>query len=728
MDHTIAVVGNPNVGKSTLFNALTGLSQVTGNYPGVTVERKSGRMRVDTRTYHLIDLPGTYSLAARSPDEMIVVDVLLGRQPGERPVDAVVAVMDASNLERNLYLVSQLRELNLPLVVALNMMDVARKRGLLIDVQALSDHLGVPVVAICAHRREGVPALKDALDRVVREHTVPAAVSLPYPPAFQTELEGIEEDLRERQDALGHAAPRLEAIRVLVDRDGYIERQLGVRLNGSWAAQLETRRQRASADEALSEVETRARYSWIASIAADVVERPAHHVETFSDRIDALLTNRFWGGLVFAVLMAAVFQAIYTWSAPFMDLIDQGFGALGEAVRARMSEGVLTSLLVDGVIAGVGSVVVFVPQILILTFFIALLEDLGYMARAAFLMDKLFSKCGLSGQCFIPLLSSFACAIPGVMATRIIGERRDRLATMLIAPLMSCSARLPVYTVLIGAFIPNKPILGNFIGLQGLTLLALYALGVAVAVPMAWLLKKTLLRGETPPFLLELPSYKCPQFRVVLQRVWTQGLEFLRKAGTTICAITILVWALGYFPRSEEIQQRYEGLRAETVATVPAGDVRDEALATLDRDEAGENLRHSYLARMGQVVEPVVTPLGWDWRIGMATLASFPAREIIIATLGTLFNLGADADGENFQTALAAATRPDGSPLFNIAVALSVMVFFALCCQCGATLVIIQRETQSWRWPLFTFGYMTVLAYVAAFVTYRAALALGLGA
>jgi ferrous iron transport protein B len=454
-------------------------------------------------------------------------------------------------------------------------------------------------------------------------------------------------------------------------------------------------------------------------------------ITTFSDKLDAVLTHKVYGAVVFALIMAIVFQAIYAWAEPLMQLTEAACAAVGEAAGAMLPEGMLRSLIVDGIIAGVGGVLVFLPQILILMMFIALLEDCGYMARAAFLMDKLLSRCGLSGQSFIPMLSSFACAIPGIMATRTIGNRRDRFTTILVAPLMSCSARLPVYTIMIAAFIPDRGLWwsNGIVNLQGLTLFAMYSLGIVVAVPVAWLLKRTLLRGDTPAFLLELPTYKWPQFRTVGQKVYRQGKEFVRRAGTIILAISIIVWALSYFPRSADITAQFDAERARLEAAELNELEREVRLREIDAQESGVHLRNSYFGRMGLAIEPVVRPLGWDWRIGMATIASFPAREVVVATLGTIFFLGSDVDesSESLKSVLRDAERPEGGRLFSIPVALSIMVFFALCCQCGATLAIIRRETRSIRWPVFTFAYMTTLAYVAALVTYQMTVWLGWG-
>ena len=721
----VAVVGNPNTGKSTLFTALAGVRQRVGNYPGVTVEKKTGHLRHEGQTFELIDLPGTYSLAPRSPDEMVTVDVLLGRSTGESPPDVVLSIVDASNLERNLFLASQVLALGLPTVVALNMIDLARDRRIEIDVPALAKRLGVPVVTIQANRREGLEELKASLARATNEQI--AARENPLPAEFQRQAREIGETLNASRT---EPMPHFLVERLLLDGGGYLEGEL---LNGDAVAATaklhSARAALASSGMPVSAVEAMARYDWIARTLNGIVRRPNVHEATRSDRIDAVLTHKLAGTLIFVVVMALLFSSIFIWADPLMGLVDSAIGSVAEFVEARMPDGALRSLVVDGVIGGVGSVLIFLPQILILFFFIALLEDCGYMARAAFLMDRLMAGVGLSGKSFIPLLSSFACAIPGIMATRTIENRRDRLATILVAPLMSCSARLPVYVILIGAFVPAERYLGGVLGLQGLTLLAMYAIGVVVAIGVAWLLKRTILRGETPPFVLELPSYKLPSLRNVLYRMAERGWSFIARAGTVIFAVTIVVWALAYYPRSDQqVADAIADQRAELAASTNSA----EELAAFDDPEHLERLsaslhqQYSYLGRAGQWIAPVVRPLGWDWRIGAAAIASFPAREVVMGVLGVIYQLGPDVDvGDASQQSRlgdklrAARWDNTGEPVYNLPVALSVMVFFALCAQCAATLAVIRRETNSWRWPVFTFVYMTVLAYVGALVTYQ---------
>lgn len=735
---TVALIGNPNTGKSTLFSALSGVQQRIGNYPGVTVEKKLGRMTHENRRWTLIDLPGTYSLAPRSLDEMVAVDVLLGRRGDVPAPDAVVCVVDANNLERNLYLVSQVLELGLPTVVALTMVDLARARGLEIDLDRLRGQLGVPVVAVQANRRLGLNDLKATLAETAAGE--PRTAASPFPEPFQNEVNQLEAALTSASDSANGEPrrgplPRYLVERLLLDTGGYIENHVLRTGDHELREQLGAARSRlAEAGLPVPSVEAMARYGWVGGVIEGVVSRPSDPKLTLGDRIDAVLTHRLWGSLLLALLMLLVFHSIFAWAEIPMNAIDSVIGAISGWVEANMAEGTLRSLIVDGVIAGVGAVVIFLPQIVILFLFLAILEDCGYLARAAYLMDRLMVRVGLSGKSFIPLLSSFACAIPGVMATRVIENRRDRLTTMLVAPLMSCSARLPVYTLMIAAFIPSTTILGGMLGVQGLTMFAMYLLGIIVAAVVALTLKRTLLRGAAPPFVMELPAYKWPSPRVVLLRVTERAWAFLYRAGTIIFAVTVIMWAALYYPRLDPgeatpllgEQARIEAALAEASAAGQAERVAEleEEQADLDSRLDGLQKRQSFLGRAGRLIEPVVTPLGWDWRIGSAVVASFPAREVVVATLGVIFDVGAEVEegeGSNrLRDALSNATwAGTDRKLFTIPVALSIMVFFALCAQCVSTLVVIRRETNSWSWPAFSFAYMTILAYLGALATYQ---------
>jgi ferrous iron transport protein B len=732
---TAALVGNPNTGKTTLFNALSGLRQRVGNYPGVTVETKKGQMTCGGQLFDVIDLPGTYSLAPRSPDEMVAVDVVLGSQKEEVRPDVVVSIVDASNLDRNLYLTTQALELGLPVVVALNMVDVAENQGIHIDAGRLSRQLGVPVVPIQANKGKGLDELRTAIARAALEHISPKGPS--FPEAFEREVGALRE-------TVGADTPNFLVRRLLLDVGGYTEKRLVNRLGPDGAATLKAARGRmAAAGCPTPGVEARTRYSWIREATAGCVQRPAKRFVTWTDRIDKVLTHKVWGTLVFLALMFLVFQSIFTWAKPLMDGIDYGKDVLTDWLRDIVPAGPFTSLLLDGVLKGVGSVLVFLPQILILFGFIAVLEDCGYMARAAFLMDKLMSRCGLSGKSFIPMLSSVACAVPGIMAARVIENRRDRLATILTAPLMSCSARLPVYVLLIGAFMspPRFPW-----WVSGLTMFLMYSIGLVVAPLVALSLKRTLLRGETPAFVMEMPLYKIPSVRTVLRRMYDSGMAFVVRAGTLILASMVLVWALLYFPRAEgpngqlydvhlaQLEDELKDLQKqkEAVGDVAPSELTDAVEAKEKEANAvqGEWQRQSVLGRMGLAIEPAVRPLGWDWKIGVAALASFPAREVVVGTLGVIYNegkvksddlLGADNVGETRLARAMQDAKWEGTdrPVFTTPTALSLMVFFALCCQCASTLAVIRRETRSWGWPAFTFVYMTVLAYIGALAVYQ---------
>ncbi len=724
----VALVGNPNTGKTTLFNALAGMRQRVGNYPGVTVETKKGRMTLGPRTFDLVDLPGTYSLAPRSPDEMVAVDLILGQQKGESRPDVVVSIVDAANLERNLYLTTQVLELGAPVVVALNMIDVAAAQGLRLDVPRLEQQLGVRVVPIQANKGAGLDRLKEAIAEVGRQGDKETrrqgdeAHRPQFPEAFEREAAALRDHLVSLSPCLLVSLSPFLVRRLLLDVGGYTERRFAERYDHDLGEYLRAARQRlAAAGCAVPAAEARARYGWIRQATAGCIHRPEKRPVTWTDRCDRLLTHKVWGMLVFLALMFVVFTSIFYLAQWPMDWIKAGQDWLADTLHDGLPPGPLTSLLVDGVVKGVGAVVVFLPQIIILFGFIAVLEDCGYMARAAFLMDKLMAWCGLSGKSFIPMLSSVACAVPGIMATRVIENRRDRLATILVAPLMSCSARLPVYTLLISAFLPAA-VFGWWV--PAVTMFAMYLIGIVVAPLVAFALKRTLLRGDTPVFVMEMPLYKWPSSKLVARRMLDSGRAFLRRAGTLIFASMVVVWALLYFPYTDTQGRSYEERIEE------AKDHPEEANRLL-----GEWKEHSLLGRMGKAIEPAVEPLGWDWRIGMAALASFPAREVVVGTLGIIYHTGkvesddlSDSEGEGaakagqLRGALIEATRdndPEHRKVFSVPVALSLMVFFALCCQCASTLAVIRRETNSWRWPLFTFTYMTVLAYAGALLVYQ---------
>ncbi|MEQ1852905.1 MAG: ferrous iron transport protein B [Chthoniobacteraceae bacterium] len=683
----IAIAGNPNTGKSTIFNALTGLHQKVGNYPGVTVEKKTGRFfGSHGEPMELLDLPGSYSLQARSPDEAVARDVLLNRQPDTPRPDAMIAVVDASNLERHLYVVAQFLELNIPVIVALNMTDVAEERGLAIDLMALRERLGVPVIPMIASRGHGLIELKQALSRpslqvsdrhaqlpiVLEREVAELARKLPCPPEVA----------------------RPEAMLLLSLEDDRLAASLIG--NTDLLSHLHEARKRlrlSGLDPVSAPVD--ARYAWVADICAVAVHRRGEDAGGLSgsDRLDQILTHKLWGWLAFIAMMTLMFVCIFFVAKWPMEWIGLAKDWLSGTVRAALPEGDFRSLVADGVVEGVGNVVVFLPQILILFFFLGLLEDTGYMARAAFIMDRLMARVGLHGKSFVPLLSSFACAIPGIMATRTIENRNDRFATILVAPLMSCSARLPVYALMISLLMPAA---GAWKAAG--VMLTMYLLGIVAAFVMAGLLKKTLLRGETPMLLMELPPYRAPSLRGILQRMWERGVVFVRRAGTVILALSVILWALLHYPKP----------------------------ASPDATPA-ERIAQSFGGRAGHLIEPAIAPLGYDWKIGIGIVASFAAREVFVSTMGLIYNIeDADEENETLREMMAAERRADGrTPVFTPLVCLSIMVFYVLAMQCISTVAIVRRETNSWRWPLFQIAYMTALAWLGAFVTYQGGRLLG---
>lgn len=726
---TIALVGNPNTGKSSLFNALCGMNARVGNFPGVTVEKKLGSYRFHDDQVTVIDLPGTYSLSARSADELVSVDVLLSRQADSPKLDAVVVIVDATNIERNLYLFTQVRDLGIPVVLVLNMWDRIGESGVKIDREKLVDRLGVKIVTTSAHQRQGIDAVKQAVHDL--RQSGPAPSLRLFPAEFYEECESIERKLAEKNQSL--PSPFVE--RLLIDVQGAGEDQLQ-RSIPSLSQDLAAARARLlAAGCKLPMIETKLRYGWIRQQLKEVVERSNESRVTASDRIDHVVTHRFWGVALFLLIMFLIFQAICNWAQVLTKGVESVHGAAAEYLGNLLPFGPLRSLLIDGVFAGVGAVVVFLPQILLLFFFIAIMEDCGYMARAAFLMDKLMTKLGLSGKSFLPLMSSFACAVPGIMATRVIENRRDRMVTILVAPLMSCSARFPVYFLMTFAFVPPIKYLGGWLDLQGIVLFVMQCIGAVVAIPIAWLLKKFLFPGQTPPFVMELPSYKWPSWRVVGQRVLERAQSFVGRAGSLIVLTTVVVWGAAYFPadhtKAIALQRSLSDVENKIEqATDEAKPALEEEQGTIQEQLNEENaalMERSILGRFGKVIEPAVKPLGWDWKIGVGVIASFPAREVVVATLGTIYSLGGDVEESDsgLQASLQNAKWPDGRPVFTVAVALSIMVFFALCAQCAATLMVIRRETNSWRWPIFTFVYMTSLAYIAALIVFQIGSRLG---
>ena len=616
----LALVGTPNSGKTSLFNALTGSRQKVANYPGVTVERKQGSFVTPLgRQVSLVDLPGTYSLRGRSPDEEITRDVVLGRAPGEAVPDLVLCVADSTNLRLTIRLVLELKSTGRPLLLVLNMFDIAARRGVTVDVARLSEALGVPVVTSIAVRKGGTAELLRRTDEISAQAPVP-----------------LRQNLWQPLTVAGLRATQRQADRII----------------------------------------------------AATISLPARP-DTWTARVDAVVLHPVAGLAILALILFVMFQAVFAWAQPLMDLLSAAFTALGQLVHDTLPAGLLQSFLQNGVISGVGSVIVFLPQIIIIFLFILLLEDFGYMARAAFLMDRIMGGAGLHGRAFIPLLSSFACAIPGIMATRVIDNRRDRLTTILIAPLMTCSARIPVYTLIISAFIPARQI-GGWVNLQGLVMFGLYAAGIASALGVSFVIKFFMLRDYAPaPFMLELPDYKMPRAGSIAIGIYTRAKMFLQRAGTTIFSMMVLIWFLASFP-------------------LPPAGATDPAI------------NYSFAAMIGKALEPLLTPIGFNWQIAVALIPGMAAREVAVAALGTVYAIEGGKEAAD-QIGQVLATK------WSLATALSLLAWYIFAPQCASTLAVIRRETGSWKWMAVTFGYMLALAYAASLATYNIACALGAG-
>ena len=686
-----AMVGNPNCGKTTLFNALTGLRQKVGNYPGVTVEKKIGvTYSQHGRPIQVIDLPGAYSLAARSPDEAVLRDVLLGRRADTPQPDRIICVVDAANLERNLYLVHQILDLGRPVIIALNMMDMAAAAGMNVDAAELEGELGVPVIACEAVHGKGLVELKLALSRL----ELPLArhrwdVPVPIAPAV-AEIQASLAD----NDARSPLIARAEALLLLTDFDT-------VRVAGSKPLSPRTHelldqwRQRwAQEGTDWSAVLIRSRYDAINLLCKDVIRRPREAGPSRSDRIDAVLCHSVWGWAFFAVIMGALFYSIFSLAESPMNFIDEHVAAFGAWVKGTMAPGDLRDLLTDGVISGVGGIVIFLPQILILFFFVGLLESTGYMARAAFIMDRPMSRVGLNGRSFIPLLGAYACAIPAIMATRTIENARDRLVTILVAPLMSCSARLPVYLLMIATLLPGDVVPATT---KAGIMLAMYALGTGGVFFFAWLFKRTLFKGAPQHMIMELPPYQPPRLGEILRHMIERGWMFLKNAGTIILGISIVLWFLTTYPKHPDPH-----------ATPTA------------------QIAQSFAGQAGHLLEPVIKPLGFDWRIGIGLITSFAAREVFVSSMGVIFGVeGADDDTTPLRDALRGAHWPDGAALFTPLVCIVLMVFYVFAMQCMSTVAVVKRETNSWRWPLFQLAYMTGTAWLVCLILYQAGRALG---
>jgi ferrous iron transport protein B len=711
----VLLAGNPNSGKTTVYNALTGARAKVANYPGVTVELRSAKVTGPSGAFELVDLPGTYSLTSESKEEEVAVRALLGL--GSELPDAVVVVTDVTTLGRSLYLALQVAETGLPMVVALTMMDDAERDGIEVDRVVIAEALGAEVVPVVASKGRGIAELKAAVARAI-ESRAKADPSEPDE-ALAPIVQALPPELGARPRAQREALARWALLSLGDDELDEIA--------PSVRSAVDLARRNAEArgvDLARSLVERR--YKTIDAIASRAARLTrAADGRSLTERIDRVLLHPISGVLVFLVVMAVLFQTLFSWSEPAIAAIEAAVEVVKSSLSSVLPEGAIRGLVVDGIVGGVGNVVVFVPQIALLFLFIGILEDSGYLARVAFALDRVMGGVGLHGKAFVPMLSGFACAVPAVLATRTIENRRDRLLTMLVVPLTSCSARLPVF-VLVSAtvFGPNDRVFGVF-HTGAFVLFLLYALSIVFALGAAFVLRRTALSGPRPTFVLELPPYRLPVLRNLVRSTWERVRSFLVDAGTIILAITVILWVLLAYPKSDEIAARYDTLRSEVTAT---GDAREEAIAILDQREAGEALEYSFAGRIGKWMEPGLEPMGQDWRIGVGILGAFAAREVFVGTMGIVFGMGDDDENTTpLRHKLSEATWPDGSKLMTPLSGVALMLFFLLASQCMSTLAVVKRESGSYKWALFLFGYMSVLAYATAVIVYQGGKLFGLG-
>lgn len=695
----IALVGNPNTGKSTLFNLLTGMNQKIGNFPGITVDKKVGFCKLSaTQQAEVIDLPGTYSLYPKSRDESIVFQVLADTTNSSHP-DIIVVIADATNLRRNLLLYSQVADLNIPVLLVLNMMDMAKKEGINIDLDKLSARLGVQVVGISARSNSGLDKLKQALVNTTSLATQVkgADMHMLAAEAIQEVKEMVQTDNDYLALQLLHQHEHLSAYTHQYDDFEKIER----------THHFESSKLQAA--------ETIARYRYLSTILTDVIEDTgAEKKFVFSDKIDSVLTNRFWGFFIFLGILLFVFNAIFSWAAYPMELIEESFVWLTTFGHAHLPAGVLTDLMLDGVVAGLGGIVIFIPQIAILFAFISILEDTGYMARVTFMMDKIMRKFGLSGRSVVPMIGSLACAVPSIMSARTIENWKDRIITIMISPLVSCSARLPVYTLLISLIIPNHKVLG-FLSLQAVALMGMYLISIFAAMTVAFVMNFLIKAREKSYFIMELPVYRMPRWKNVAFTMYDKAKTFVFEAGKVIIAISIVLWVMASYGPSERfhaIDTKYTRLEIK----------KDSAeVSTIERDKAAEKLENSYAGILGHVMEPVIRPLGYDWKIGIALITSFAAREAFVGTMATIYSVdnGVENTGTIREKMSVAKDANTGLPLFTFATGFSLMLFYAFAMQCMSTVAVVYRETKTWKWPMIQLAYMTALAYVASFIAYQ---------
>lgn len=698
-DIRVALVGNPNTGKSTLFNILTGLNQKIGNFPGVTVDKKTGFCQLpDGRTAEIIDLPGTYSIYPKSKDESVVFSVLADKAKGLTP-DLIVVILDASNLKRNLLLYTQIADLKIPIVVALNMIDVSEKAGIDIDINLFAKKLGVQVVPISARKIKGINQLKNAIAYTnkiaLQQDTIDVEVIAPQI------IAQIKDDLKIDNSYLAlQLAHQHETLSYLSteqsDRIEQLEQEFSFHSQKSQAT------------------ETIARYNFINDLLYDTVKKPeTAHDETISNKIDKILTHKVFGFVIFFAILMFIFQAIFSWSAYPMSLIEDLFIWLQKVISNILPAGPLVSLIVDGVLAGLSGVMVFIPQIAILFALISILEDTGYMSRVTFMMDKVMRKVGLNGKSVVPLIGGFACAVPSIMSTRNIENWKDRMITIMVTPLVACSARLPIYTLMIALVVPNRNVWWIF-NLQGLALTAMYLLSIVSAVTVAFVMKFVLKARERGYFIMELPVYRMPRWKNVGFTMYDRSKTFVLQAGKVIIAVSVILWVLkSYGPGDTfaKIDQKYHQPQYTKTMTPDS----------LTKVVASEKLESSYAGVFGHVIEPVIKPLGFDWKIGIALISSFAAREVFVGTMATIYSVEGDADKmESVQQKMHSAINPNtGQPVFTLAVAFSLMMFYAFAMQCASTVAVVYRETKNWRWPAAQFAYMTVLAYTASFIVYH---------
>jgi ferrous iron transport protein B len=695
----VAVAGNPNTGKTTLFNALTGARAKVGNYPGVTVERRTATLPTSRGPVELVDIPGCYSLLARTGEEQIALAALAGL--GEQRPDVVVFCVDATQAARGSYLVLQARELGLRCVVALTLVDEAG--GAAPDPKAMGLVLGCEVVPVVARHRVGLKEIVAAIERALAAGPAEAEFRwTPSPPLARA--------LADVRGALPAAWPKTDAIALwalmsLDDEDELVGVPDSLRKAVAGVA---------TPADAVDDEAVRARWAWLDAHVQPLVKRPPDRTRT--QRVDKILLHRVAGFAIFVAIMFVMFMSLFAWTAPVIDAIDGGFGWARGQLHEVLPRGIVSDFVADGVVAGVGSVMVFLPQILLLFFYMGMLEDIGYMARVAFLMDRIMKSMNLHGRAFVPMMSGYACAVPAILATRTMERQRDRLLTMLVVPLMTCSARLPIYSLIIGALFAGSHLT------QGLLMVGMYGFSALTALIAAVVLSRVVkpLRAKRLPFVIELPPYRLPRGRDIVRAMWDRTSMFLREAGTVILGCTIALWALLYFPRQLPAgSPDYDAL----IAKAPSAEVR----GTIENEKAGALLANSYGGRLGHLIEPAIAPMGFDWQIGVGIIGAFAAREVFISTMGVVYSVGADADEDSpgLRTAMKTARRHDGSRLYTPLVGLSLMIFFALACQCMSTLAVVKRETGGYKWPLFLFAYMTILAWIVSTLVYQGGRVLG---